>query len=119
MTPTIVAKDGKPVIILGSPGGRTIINTVLQVIINVIDFEMPLAQAIEAGRIHHQWLPDETRIENWTITKDTEVTYKAMGHRLSYRSFLGRVFGIYINQETGTKSGVADSRSPDGTAVGY
>ena len=57
MTPTIVAKDGKPVLIIGTPGGRTIINTVLQVVLNVIDHGMSVAEAIEAGRIHHQWLP--------------------------------------------------------------
>ena len=60
MTPTIVAKDGKPVLLIGSPGGRTIINTVLQVILNVVDHGMDVAQAVEAGRIHHQWLPDRT-----------------------------------------------------------
>jgi len=65
MTPTIVAKNGKPVIIIGSPGGRTIINTVLQVILNVIDYDMNIAKAIESPRMHHQWLPDVTYFEEW------------------------------------------------------
>ena len=60
MTPTIVAKDGKPVLIIGSPGGRTIINTVLQVVLNILDHNMNIGEAIEAPRIHHQWLPDTT-----------------------------------------------------------
>ena len=63
MTPTIVLKDGKPFLLVGSPGGRSIINTVAQIILNVIDFDMDLAQAVRAGRIHHQWFPDRIQAE--------------------------------------------------------
>ena len=63
MTPTIVLKDGKPLLVTGSPGGSRIITTVLQVLINVIDYRMSIAEAVQAPRIHHQWLPDETMIE--------------------------------------------------------
>ena len=72
MSPTIVAKNGKPILLIGSPGGRTIINTTLQVILNVIDHEMNVAQAIEAPRIHHQWLPDITSFEKLGISPDTK-----------------------------------------------
>jgi gamma-glutamyltranspeptidase/glutathione hydrolase len=71
MTPTIVAKDGKPLLVIGSPGGRTIINTVFQVILNVLDYNMNVARAVEASRIHHQWLPDFTRFERYGISPDT------------------------------------------------
>jgi len=119
MSPTIVAKDGKPVIIIGSPGGRTIINTTLQVILNVIDHKMDIAQAIEAGRIHHQWLPDITTLEDYTISPDTERLYKMMGHTVRYRKTMGRAMGIFIDYEEGLLYGGADSRSFDGKAVGY
>lgn len=119
MTPTIVAKDGKPVLLIGSPGGRTIINTVLQVILNVIDHGMDVAQAIEAGRIHHQWLPDRTIAEDWTLSPDTQRLYEMMGHELSFRSNMGRAMGIYIDHEEGIIYGASDSRSFDGDAVGH
>ena len=93
MTPTIVAKDGKPVLVIGSPGGRTIINTVLQVILNVIDHEMNIAQAIEASRIHHQWLPDVTSFEELGVSKDTRELYESMGHPIKYRKEQGRCHG--------------------------
>jgi gamma-glutamyltranspeptidase/glutathione hydrolase len=63
MSPTIVLKDGKPVLVTGSPGGSRIISTVLQVIVNVLDYHMDVAAAVTAPRLHHQWLPDEVRIE--------------------------------------------------------
>jgi len=119
MTPTIVAKNGKPVIIIGSPGGRTIINTVLQVILNVIDYDMNIAKAIESPRMHHQWLPDVTYFEEWGFSPDTQCIYKEMGHDFEIRSSQGRAMGIYINPETGMLEGAADSRSFDGEAVGY
>ncbi len=121
MTPTIVAKDGKPVIVIGSPGGRTIINTVLQVILNVIDHDMNIAQAIEAGRIHHQWLPDVTSFEEGTISPDTKRLYKMMEHQIRVRPWppQGQAMGIFIDHEAGLIYGAADSRSFDGKAVGY
>ncbi len=119
MTPTILAKDGKPVIVIGTPGGRTIINTVLQVILNMVDHGMNIAVAIEAGRMHHQWLPDITRIEKWAISQDTEKLYTNMGHEMQYGLFQGRAMGISIDYEKEIISGAADSRSLDGAAVGY
>ena len=117
MTPTIVAKDGKPLIVVGSPGGRTIINTVLQIILNVTNFEMDIAQAVEAARIHHQWLPDITNFESWGISPDTRTLYEAKGHRVRYRSSQGRAHCIMI--QGSTLYGAADSRSYDGRAIGF
>ncbi len=120
MSPTILAKDGKPVLVIGSPGGRTIINTVLQVILNVVDHEMNIAQAIEAGRIHHQWFPDVTFLEPSTTTLDSRQLFENMGHKTGQRGFAqGRAMGIFIDHEKGILYGSADSRSPDGAAVGY
>jgi len=119
MSPTIVAKNGKPVLLIGSPGGRTIINTTLQVILNVIDHEMNVAQAIEAPRIHHQWLPDITSFEKLGISPDTKKMYEMMGHTIRYRGTQGRAMGIYLDYKDGVIYGAADSRSFDGKAVGY
>lgn len=119
MSPTIVAKNGKPILVIGSPGGRTIINTTLQVILNVIDHGMTVAEAIEAPRIHHQWLPDITSFEKLGISPDTKKMYEMMGHKIRYRGTQGRAMGIYLDHKDGVIYGAADSRSFDGRAVGY
>ena len=79
MSPTIVLKDGKPVLVTGSPGGSRIISTVLQVIVNVLDYHMDVAAAVAAPRLHHQWLPDEVRIEHG-FAEATLEALKAKGH---------------------------------------
>lgn len=119
MTPTIVAKDGKPYLLIGSPGGRTIINTVLQVILNVIDFRMNVSEAITAGRIHHQWLPDILRIERYATTMDSRRILEMFGHRIRIMDGQGRAMGILIDPGTGLRMGAADPRAADGAAVGY
>jgi gamma-glutamyltranspeptidase/glutathione hydrolase len=81
MAPTIVLKEGKPVLVTGSPGGSRIISTVLQVIVNVLDYKMDVAAAVAAPRLHHQWLPDEVRIERG-FADDTLAALKAMGHTI-------------------------------------
>jgi gamma-glutamyltranspeptidase / glutathione hydrolase len=81
MSPTIVLKDGKPVLVTGSPGGSRIISTVLQVIVNVIDYNMDVAAAVAAPRLHHQWLPDEVRVERG-FAEDTLAALRAKGHRV-------------------------------------
>jgi gamma-glutamyltranspeptidase/glutathione hydrolase len=81
MSPTIVLKDGKPVLVTGSPGGSRIISTVLQVIVNVIDYRMDVAAAVAAPRLHHQWLPDEVRVERG-LAEDTLAALRAKGHRV-------------------------------------
>lgn len=119
MTPTIVMKDGKPLFTAGSPGGKTIINTTMQTILNVIDHEMNIAQAIEAGRIHHQWLPDFTSIESGTLSADTLRLYEAKGHRVRARGTQGAAMSVYYDRESGLFLGSADSRRGDGGAAGY
>jgi len=119
MSPAIVAKDGQPLMAIGSPGGRTIINTTLQVILNVIDHGMNIAQAVEAGRIHHQWLPDVTSLEGNAFSVDTIRLYEAKGHTTRVGNNQGSAMGIYYDRETGLFQGAADSRAGDGAAVGY
>ena len=84
MTPTIVLKDGKPVLVTGSPGGSRIISTVLQVIVNVLDYHMDVAAAVAAPRLHHQWLPDEVRIEHG-FPDEVLAALRAKGHHWSSR----------------------------------
>ena len=117
MTPTIVARDGKPFLVVGTPGGRTIINTVLQIILNVLSFDMNIAQAVESPRIHHQWLPDITSFESLGISPDTKRLYEAKGHAVRYRSSQGSAHCIMIKGDT--FYGAADSRSYDGRAIGF
>lgn len=120
MTPTIVSKDGKTWMVIGSPGGRAIINIVLQTILDVVDFGMNIFEAINAPRFHHQWLPDQIKIEKWGTTMDTIKILKKMGHDIDwYDSTKGRVMGIAIDQETGFKMGAGDPRSPDRGVAGY
>ncbi len=121
MTPTIVAKDGKPYLLLGSPGGRTIINTVLQIILNVVDFNMDVTEAVAAPRIHHQWLPDRLRMERFGFSPDTVTILEAMGYTLDTRPSRsqGHAMVIQIDPETGLLLGAADPRSGDGAALGY
>jgi gamma-glutamyltranspeptidase/glutathione hydrolase len=119
MTPTIVARDGKLVAVVGSPGGRTIINTVLQVIINMVDFGMDIRAAVDAPRVHHQWLPDVIRIEERGITDETRRRLEQMGHTLRVAGTQGRSHDIMIDPQTGEILGAPDPRDADGTAVGY
>jgi gamma-glutamyltranspeptidase/glutathione hydrolase len=119
MSPTIIAQDGKPLLAIGSPGGRTIINTTLQVILNMLDHGMNVAQAVEAGRMHHQWLPDQTRLEGNMFSPDTLRLYEAMGHTPVVGGGQGSAMGVFHDRENGLFMGAADSRDGDGAAVGY
>ncbi|MCB0461793.1 MAG: gamma-glutamyltransferase [Flavobacteriaceae bacterium] len=119
MTPTIVAKEGKPYLIIGSPGGRTIINTVFQTTLNVLEFNMRIDKAIEAMKIHHQWSPDVISYEEHLMSPDTRKTLEKMGHTLRATGGLGALMGITINPETGIITGASDSSRPEGAAIGY
>jgi gamma-glutamyltranspeptidase/glutathione hydrolase len=120
MTPTIVLnKDGSFWFTVGSPGGPTIINTVLCVITDVIDFNMNIQQAIDAPRLHHQWLPDEVVGEPYGFSGDTQRALTARGHTLAKPHYLGDAEGIMIDQKTGMRLGATDPRRSDGAAVGY
>ena len=119
MTPTIVSKDGKPYLIIGSPGGRTIINTVFQTVLNVLEYNMRIDKAIEAMKIHHQWLPDMLVYERHHLSPDTRDALEQMGHKLRGVNNLGVLMGITCDPKLKVYIGAADSSSEDGAAVGY
>ncbi len=116
MTPTIVLKDGKPFLLTGSPGGSRIITTTLQLVMNVIDHQMNVAEAAYATRIHHQWFPDEIRVERG-LNMDTIKLLKDKGHRVVRKSSMGSTQSIMITPEW--IFGASDPRSRDGKAAGY
>jgi gamma-glutamyltranspeptidase/glutathione hydrolase len=116
MTPTIVQLDGKTVLVTGSPGGRTIINTVLCIVVDVIDFDMPVNEAVAAPRLHHQWFPDVARFEGVKQHAAMVENLKAMGHRIvEFRE--GDAHSIWIDAKSGLRVGAADKRR-DGKALG-
>ena len=117
MTPTIVAKDGKLFMVTGSPGGRTIINTVLTTILNVVDFGMNAQEAVDAGRMHHQWLPDRLSMERYGFSADTIAKLKAMGHTVAEAGGQGVAEVIVVGKD-GILEGGVDGRAPDGGAAG-
>jgi gamma-glutamyltranspeptidase/glutathione hydrolase len=117
MSPTIILKDGKPFIITGSPGGSRIITTTLQVILNVIDHNMNIQEAVNAPRVHHQWLPDETRIEEG-ISPDTINILNEMGHTVSVKRTMGAASSILMDNKNGFYYGASDPRR-NGLALGY
>ncbi len=115
MCPTIVTRDGKLYMVLGTPGGPTIINSVLQVILNVLDFGMNMQQAVDQTRIHHQWMPDQLRIEN-TASPDTLELLKERGHILQITNAIGDVAAIRVDGQW--IEGAPDGRT-EATAKGY
>jgi len=120
MTPTFVLRqDGDLWFTVGSPGGPTIINTVLNVITNVVDYGMNMQEAIDAPRIHHQWLPDELVFEPYGLSGDTQNALLRRGHKLAKPRTLGDCEGIMIEEKTGIRLGSVDPRRSDGLAVGY
>ena len=116
-TPTIVAKNGKVVLITGSPGSRTIINTVMNVLVNVIDFEMDVRKAVDAPRLHHQWFPDELRFEGVEEHEEAVQALRAMGHKVASTS-QGDAHTIWVDPKTGAYVGAADRRI-NGKASGF
>jgi gamma-glutamyltranspeptidase/glutathione hydrolase len=121
MCPTIVLKDGRPYLITGSPGGRTIINTVLCMLVNVLDFDMDPRAAVDAPRLHHQWFPDRTSVEPAFAREHAAVVkqLEALGHTVRVADDeQGDAHSIWIDPKTGRLTGVADKRE-DGSAAGY
>lgn len=119
MTPTIVLKDNKPYLIVGTPGGSTIMTVVLQVILNCLDFGMNIEEANDAPRIHHQWFPDEVYYEKYGLAQDVIDNMKAMGHVFGSKTkTLGLVEGIIIDPKSGYIYGATDKRGY-GLAEGY
>ncbi|MEZ4415679.1 MAG: gamma-glutamyltransferase [Gemmatimonadota bacterium] len=119
MSPSIVAKDGRLVAVIGTPGGRTIINTVLQVFLNVVDFGMNIQEAVNAPRIHHQWLPDRLRIEEGGLDETGLAALRAMGHDVSMGGEQGSANSIMIDPGSGDRLGAPDPRSADAGAAGH
>jgi gamma-glutamyltranspeptidase / glutathione hydrolase len=132
MTPTLVFKGGKPVLVVGTPGGSRIITTVLEVIVNFIDHGMSLQEAIDAPRIHHQWLPDEIGAEPFALSADTVKSLTAMGYRIAPMDSWGsgnavEAIGIAPTDAAAAKAlqfprpavfyGANDSRAPAGSAA--
>ncbi|GAO71754.1 gamma-glutamyltransferase [Comamonas sp. E6] len=116
MTPTLVLKDGKPVLVTGSPGGARIITTVLQQVVNHIDFGMNPAEAAATPRFHHQWTPDELRVEKG-FSPDTLALLRQWGHKVTLKASMGRTQTIEIRD--GLLRGASDPRNPDGKTMGY
>jgi gamma-glutamyltranspeptidase / glutathione hydrolase len=127
MAPTIMTRDGKPVLILGTPGGRRIITTVLQTILNVVDFQMNIQEAVDAPRIHHQWLPEVTNMERYALSPDTRKVLESMGYRFENSEPANHVAAILVGAPSlGGKAvgqnrfyGANDPRGGTGLALGY
>jgi gamma-glutamyltranspeptidase/glutathione hydrolase len=117
MAPTLVEKDGRVFLVLGSPGGSRIITTVLETILNILDYGMAPQEAVGAPRFHHQWLPDEVAYERSGLTPDTIAALTAMGYELVEQRPWGAVELIEI--ANGRLFGVNDPRRPAGAAIGY
>ena len=116
MSPTIVMENGKPFLVTGSPGGSRIITTTLQVIMNVIDHKMNIATATNAVRVHHQWLPDELRIERG-LNEDTISLLKEKGHEVNVKAAMGSTQSIMRVEDK--LYGASDPRKPGASTLGY
>lgn len=117
-TPTILAQGGKARLITGSPGSRTIINTVLCIVVNVVDFDMEIQEAVDAPRMHQQWFPDETRYEGGKKLAAVVAELEQMGHKMRSIAVQGDAHSIWIHPESGVYYGAADKRI-NGKAAGY
>ncbi len=138
MAPTIVTRDGKPVLVLGSPGGARIITITLETILNLVDYGMELQEAVDAPRFHHQWLPDEVFVETRGFSPDTKAKLESMGYKVTEQGQWGAVAAIALGQpkpdqgaspavadmalsgkmRAGFVYGANDSRRPAGRAIG-
>jgi len=127
MSPTIVTKDGKPVMVVGTPGGSRIITAVLHTIINVIDYDMNIQEAVDATRFHQQWLPETTNLEPFAVSPDTRKLLEAMGHKFSGAQPANHVAAILVGapslagKPVGNNRyyGANDPRRNTGLALGY
>jgi gamma-glutamyltranspeptidase/glutathione hydrolase len=127
MSPTIVTKDGKPVMVVGTPGGSRIITAVLHTLLNVIDYGMNVQEAVDAPRFHQQWLPDTTNMDTFAISPDTRKLLEAMGHKFSSPQAPNHLAAILVGAASlGGKPvgnnrfyGANDPRRNTGLALGY
>ncbi|MGH9432319.1 MAG: gamma-glutamyltransferase, partial [Terriglobia bacterium] len=118
MTPAIVVKGNQPVLVLGSPGGGTIINTVLETLLNVVAFKMDVLEAVITPRFHNQWMPDKLFLEKWGFSADTVDRLKAAGYHVVFVGGIGDCEAIEIDPRTGWRFGANDPRG-SGLALGY
>jgi gamma-glutamyltranspeptidase/glutathione hydrolase len=118
MSPSIIAKEGGLVAVIGSPGGRTIINSVMQVFLNLAEFGMDPQEAVNVQRFHHQWLPNRIRMEEKGLSETDVAVLEAMGHTINVTGRQGSTQVIVIDPETGERVGAADPRNLDSGAVG-
>ncbi len=118
MSPTILTRDKELYAVLGSPGGRTIINTVLLVALNLMDFEMSMKEAVEAPRFHHQWLPEAIYLEKKAASPSLTAGLKKMGHPVEAMGIMGHAHCILFDSKSGTLYGAADPRDRDSKASG-
>ena len=127
MSPTIITKDGKPVLVLGTPGGKRIITAVLQTILNVVDYQMNIQEAVDAPRIHHQWFPDVTNVEPYGLSPDTRKILEGMGYRFDDSLPANHVAAIMVGAPSlegkpvgrNRYYGANDPRRGTGLALGY
>jgi gamma-glutamyltranspeptidase/glutathione hydrolase len=125
MTPTIVLKNGKLLLVLGSPGGARIITTVANILMGVVDYGMSIQEAVNAPRFHHQWLPDVLQVEQW-FSPDTVKLLREMGHKIEFGVTVAGIWEPYwsdgqciaVDQTTGDRLGASDDRN-NGKAIGY
>ncbi len=117
MTPTIVVKDGKLFLVLGAHGGPTIITTVANVLMGIVDFNRDIQDSVNAPRFHHQWLPDQIRVED-RLSPDTMNLLRAKGHKLKVEHYFGGAECIMVDPKTGERLGASDGRD-NGKTAGY
>ena len=117
MTPTIIEKNNNLFMVLGTPGGSTIITSVFQTILNVIDYGMTMQEAVDAKKIHHQWVPDILYVEKNSINNETKEQLISIGHKINERGSIGRMDCILINSDNKLEGG-SDKRG-DNIAIGY
>ena len=118
MTPAIVLKDDRLFLVLGSPGGATIISTVANIIMGVIDFGLDIQQAVNAPRFHQQWMPDELRLEKFGFSPDTLPLLTNSGYELKPTGYWGDAECIAVDPRTGDRLGASDGRN-GGRAIGF
>ena len=112
MTPTIIEKNGKLLMVVGTPGGSTIITSVFQTILNVLAFGQDMQTAVASPRFHHQWLPDEVYVEKGAIDTATRARLEAKGYKIEERGSIGRVDAILVKPDGKLETG-ADPRGND------
>jgi gamma-glutamyltranspeptidase/glutathione hydrolase len=117
-TPTILAREGKVRLITGSPGSRTIINTVLCMVVNIVDFDMDIQDAVDAPRLHHQWFPDDVKYEGGKKLAAVAAELQQMGHKMKTVGAQGDAHSIWVHPDTGIYYGAADKRI-SGKAAGF